>query len=136
MADEMDMLETTYRGLPKGDGEWRETYMDAAAVTCCTDPNHKHGVSQEELWEDRIEAAIEKAEKLVEEAALWKTASTGTSPIQSLGSLGPDTVALAKALWKSRCPDSRTDVPNVHDIEVPCPRETALRAFCKKVEKL
>lgn len=83
-------------------------------------------------WTERIPAAIEKAEGFLGEIYGTPIVSNEVNGVM----LTAGEVALAKALWKSRCPDSRTDIPNVHDIEVPCPRETALRDFVIKVEAL
>ncbi len=86
-------------------------------------------------WPARIPAAIAKAEELLarEGGASGCVLRFGE---ETRNALTKTEVALAKALWKSQCPDSRTDVPGVHEVELPCPHHAALRAFCEKVEEL
>ena len=83
-------------------------------------------------WSERIPAAIEKADDILSKTCPCARAECRTDR----GNLTMTEIALAQALWAGACPASLSPVPGVHDVEVPCPRHTALRAFVEKVEAL
>lgn len=87
----------------------------------------------ERSWAERIPAAIEKAEKLraCEEAYCYLTEVC--EYCQQMIKLGPDVVALAKALWVA---EERIHGEWGLDDQGDDPPSPALRAFCEKVEAL